>query len=321
MNSAIREWRLALQVGFRSGYARAALSLLLLLLVMAWADSWEGLREASRRITSVEARFVQKKTLPILAKPFVSEGRFFYQAPGSLRWEYDRPVRSVLMMHGGTVKRYLREPEGWREEAGAVAARRCRWSWRRSSNWQQGRFDANPHFQASLSTGPEPRVIARPGKPPGSKMIRRIELTLSREQAGVMKSVRMVEDERSFTDPRIQPGPAQPAPAGFPVRERGMNDYGCAKSPDAALRFIPRCGGVGRVTPHCLGTRAPCLRTFCGAVPFGGCADELVRKAPLPLLRLAGFACCSWGCAGLAPLNPLDPARKPPCWRSAGALF
>jgi hypothetical protein len=30
-------------------------------------------------------------------------------------------------------------------------------------------------------------------------MIRQIELTPSREQAGVMKSVRVVEDERSFT--------------------------------------------------------------------------------------------------------------------------
>ena len=40
---------------------------LLLPLIVAWADSWEGLREASCRITSVEARFVQKKTLPILA--------------------------------------------------------------------------------------------------------------------------------------------------------------------------------------------------------------------------------------------------------------
>ena len=31
-------------------------------------------------------------------------------------------------------------------------------------------------------------------------MIRRIELTLSREQAGVIKGVRVVEDERSFTE-------------------------------------------------------------------------------------------------------------------------
>ena len=46
---------------------KAALFTLILLLplLLAWADSWEGLRDASRAITSVEARFTQKKTLPI----------------------------------------------------------------------------------------------------------------------------------------------------------------------------------------------------------------------------------------------------------------
>ena len=75
------------------------------------ADSWGAFREASNRIASIEARFVQRKTLPILAKPFVSSGRFFYQPPGSLRWEYERPVRSVLLMYEGKVKRYLREKD------------------------------------------------------------------------------------------------------------------------------------------------------------------------------------------------------------------
>jgi outer membrane lipoprotein carrier protein len=173
--------------------------LLLLPLVIAWADSWEGLREASGRITSIEARFVQKKTLPMLAKPFVSEGRFLYQTPGQLRWEYDRPVRSVLLMNGGTIKRYLREPAGWREETGASLTA-MRVVMEEIANWQQGRFDANPHFQATLTTDPETRVTLVPKEASWGKMIRRIELTLSREQAGVMKGVRIVEDERSFTD-------------------------------------------------------------------------------------------------------------------------
>jgi hypothetical protein len=173
--------------------------ILLLPLLVAWAESWEGLREASRRITSVEARFVQKKTLPMLSRPFVSEGRFFFQPPGSLRWEYDRPVRSVLIMNGGAVKRYLRDPGGWREETGASLSA-MRVVLEEIVNWQQGRFDANPRFQASLSTDPEPRVTLVSRDPSWGKMIRRIELTLSREQPGVMKGVRVVEDERSFTE-------------------------------------------------------------------------------------------------------------------------
>jgi hypothetical protein len=178
----------------------ASLFLLLLLLPlrMSWADSWEGLRDASRTITSVEARFVQKKTLPMLSKPFVSGGRFYFQKPGSLRWEYERPVRSVLLMHAGSVKRYLRERDGWREETGASLTA-MKTILEEIVNWQQGRFDANPHFMASLEAGPETQVILVPKEPSWKKMMRQIELTLSSDQAGVLKSVRVVEDERSFT--------------------------------------------------------------------------------------------------------------------------
>jgi len=172
--------------------------LFLLPLPAAWADDWEGLREASRTITSVEARFVQRKTLPILAKPFVSGGRFTFQKPASLRWEYDSPVRSVLLMHGGSVKRWIRERDAWREEGG-VSLTAMQTVLGEVLNWQQGRFDANPHFQASFEKGPEARVILIPREASWKRMIRQIELTLSRDQAGVMKSVRVVEDERSFT--------------------------------------------------------------------------------------------------------------------------
>ena len=172
--------------------------ILLLPFLLGWADSWEGIREASRRIASLEAQFVQKKTLPILAKPFVSHGRFFYQTPAQLRWEYDRPVRSVLLMNGGAVKRYLRDRDVWREDSGA-ALPVMRVIMEEIINWQQGRFDADSRFQASLLSGPEPRVLLVPSDSSWRKMIQRIELTLSPEQAGVMKSVRVVEDERSFT--------------------------------------------------------------------------------------------------------------------------
>jgi outer membrane lipoprotein-sorting protein len=172
--------------------------ILLLPFLLGWADSWEGIREASRRIASLEAQFVQKKTLPILAKPFVSYGRFYYQSPAQLRWEYDRPVRSVLLMNGGAVKRYLRDRDVWREDSGA-ALPAMRVIMEEIVNWQQGRFDANSRFQASLLSGPEPLVLLVPSDSSWRKLIQRIELTFSPEQAGVMKSVRVVEDERSYT--------------------------------------------------------------------------------------------------------------------------
>ncbi|MEW6333311.1 MAG: outer membrane lipoprotein carrier protein LolA [Thermodesulfobacteriota bacterium] len=171
---------------------------LLLPFLLAWEGSWDGFGEASRRIDTLEARFVQKKTVPILAAPLLSQGRFFYRSPSQLRWEYDHPVRSVLMINRGAVKRYLREGERWREDSSA-ALPVMRVIMEEILNWHQGRFDASPHFQASLQTEPEPLVLLVPREASWKKMIRRIELEPSREQAGVMKSVRMVEDERTFT--------------------------------------------------------------------------------------------------------------------------
>jgi hypothetical protein len=187
-------------MGRRQSRPRAVLWALLILLPLlaAWADSLEGLRRASGTITSVEAAFVQKKTLAILARPLLSEGRFYFQAPGSLRWEYEKPIRSVLLIHEGTAKRFVREGSGWREDAGgSLAAMQV--VLEQIGQWQQGRFDANPHFRAAFAVGPPPRVLLEPREAAWQKLIRRIELTLSRDQVGVIETVRMVEDEQTFT--------------------------------------------------------------------------------------------------------------------------
>ena len=184
--------------GFKQSGIRFFALILCLPFLVAWSDSWEGIREATRKITFLEARFIQKKTLPILAKPFVSQGRFFYQPPSKLRWEYDSPIRSVLIMNGDAVKRYLKDRDQWREDAG-IAMTAMRLVMDDIMNWQQGRFDANPQFQASLTKGAEPKILLVPKEASLRKMIQRIELTLSSEQAGVMKSVRVVEDERTDT--------------------------------------------------------------------------------------------------------------------------
>ena len=101
-------------------------------------------------------------------------------------------------MNGDAVKRYLKDQDQWREDAGA-AMTAMRLVMEDIMNWQQGRFDANPQFQASLLKGPEPKILLVPKEASWRKMIQRIELTLSSEQAGVMKSFRVVEDERTDT--------------------------------------------------------------------------------------------------------------------------
>jgi outer membrane lipoprotein-sorting protein len=94
------------------------------LFLVAWTDNWEQIRRESANVQSVQARFIQKKQLKILSRPLLSEGRFFFQAPASVRWEYTAPVRSILLMHGGSLKRYIQSGDEFAQEAGGRLPRR-----------------------------------------------------------------------------------------------------------------------------------------------------------------------------------------------------
>ena len=56
-------------------------------------------------LQSIQADFTQEKHLKILSQPIISTGTFTFQRPQSLRWEYISPIRSILLMHGGEVKK------------------------------------------------------------------------------------------------------------------------------------------------------------------------------------------------------------------------
>ncbi|MCU0582159.1 MAG: outer membrane lipoprotein carrier protein LolA [Syntrophales bacterium] len=167
------------------------------LLLVAWTDSWEQIRRESGHVQSVQARFIQKKHMKILSRPFLSEGRFFFQAPASVRWEYTSPVRSILLMHGGSLKRYIHSGDKFAQEAGgSLSAMEV--IMQEISAWLHGRFDQSQHFAAALVHRPTPAIILTPREKSFTRLIKRIELTPS-EQPGVLKSILIVEDEKTTT--------------------------------------------------------------------------------------------------------------------------
>lgn len=164
-------------------------------LCVGWADSWEAIRATAGTITSVQADFIQEKHLPILTKPLVSEGEFYYQTPRSLRWEYKRPVRSVLLMHDGRVKRYVAGTSGFTEEGGpGLDAMQV--VLEEITQWFKGRFDQNPMFTARLE--PQGRIILTPKEASFSAVIQRIVINLS-AQPGVIQSVIIYESKDAYT--------------------------------------------------------------------------------------------------------------------------
>ena len=166
-----------------------------MLFCVGWADSWEQIRATAGTVTSVQAEFVQEKHLPILAKPLVSEGVFYYQAPRSLRWEYQRPVRSVLLMHDGRVKRYIEGSKGFTEESGA-GLDAMQIVLEEITQWLTGRFDENPMFKSELEPGQN--IILTPKEASFSKVIQKIVIHLS-SQPGIIQSVVIYESENAYT--------------------------------------------------------------------------------------------------------------------------
>jgi outer membrane lipoprotein-sorting protein len=163
---------------------------------MAPAQDLTSLKEASRNIRSVKAEFLQKRSLPILTKPLLSEGKLFFCIPDSLRWEYLSPLRSVMLRKGDNIQIYNFSDGVWKAEmAQAVESRRMVLV--EISHWFQCRFDESKAFKHSYSPGPPERVVLISNEGT-NRFINRIEIVFS-ARPGVIDRVEIEEPEGSRT--------------------------------------------------------------------------------------------------------------------------
>lgn len=59
-----------------------------------------SLTEAASSMKTMQCRFVQSKTMAMLAEPSVSEGTMHFASPDRLRWEYATPYAFALVVNG-----------------------------------------------------------------------------------------------------------------------------------------------------------------------------------------------------------------------------
>jgi outer membrane lipoprotein-sorting protein len=171
--------------------------LILSLPFAASAESFEQLRKDSANIKTIKASFVQKKFMKILTKPLISEGRFYYVAPDSFRWEYLKPLRSVVIAYSGDTRRYIASGGKMIEDkTGGVQAMKIVLS--EVTGWMSGKFDQNPSFAATLKEGANTRITLMPTGKSMSGMIEKIEITVSKK-AGAVKSVKIIENANAYT--------------------------------------------------------------------------------------------------------------------------
>ena len=160
-----------------------------------WTDSWASIEVAVAGIETIQADFVQTKELSFLVASLRSEGRFYFRQPDALRWEYLRPVRSVLTMQGQTVRRHQWSEGKWQPDQGAQLAG-MQVVMKEIGRWLQGDFRSNPDFHATLGPGPE--ITLEPANEVLQRMLSKIRLSLS-DQPGVINTVTIEEGDAGRT--------------------------------------------------------------------------------------------------------------------------
>ncbi len=165
----------------------------------AQADDWDRIREKAIHIHTINARFVQEKHLEILIKPLISKGAFYFRAPGSLRWEYFSPIKSILLMHDGRVRRFIGSENGFKEDAGP-GLQAMEMVLQEIALWLRGEFSENPNYHSSLEG--DYKIVMVPVDKSFLKIIQRIEILLS-DRPGVIETVTIYEGKTSFTKIRF----------------------------------------------------------------------------------------------------------------------
>jgi outer membrane lipoprotein-sorting protein len=146
-------------------------------------------------LQSIQADFIQEKHLKILVRPIISTGTFIFQAPQSLRWEYRTPVPSILLMHGGRVKKFI-EKDGLLVEDKGMGLDSMQVVLGEISNWLDGRFSDNDMF--SVSFPDKSTVLLTPKEQALAGMINKIELKLA-DRKGLLDEVTIFEGPESYT--------------------------------------------------------------------------------------------------------------------------
>ncbi len=61
------------------------------------------IKDASSKMKTMQASFVQDKNLTFLDEIIQSKGKFVFQSPNSVRWEYTDPYYYLIIIHNGTI--------------------------------------------------------------------------------------------------------------------------------------------------------------------------------------------------------------------------
>lgn len=165
-----------------------------------WYQDWEGIRKAAATIKTIETNFVQTKTLKILTKPLVSRGVMAYRRPNDLRWEYQSPLQTLLVVRRGNAQRLLKHDQEWVTDSSAkLEAMKIVLG--EIGLWLDGNFGASKTFRPELrqATAAEPAHVAlMPIDPSLAKIISRIAIVFG-QRPGTVSAIDIYEGTEGVT--------------------------------------------------------------------------------------------------------------------------
>jgi outer membrane lipoprotein-sorting protein len=169
-------------------------------LAAPWYQDWEGIRKAAATVKTIETSFVQTKTLKILTKPLVSRGVMAYRRPDDLRWEYQSPLQTLLVVRHGNAQRLLKHGGTWVADSSAkLEAMKIVLG--EISLWLEGNFGASKTFKPELraaQSGHPAHVELVPIDPSLAKIISSIDITFA-ERPGTVSAIDIHEGSEGTT--------------------------------------------------------------------------------------------------------------------------
>ncbi len=166
----------------------------------AWHQDWNGVRQAAATVKTIETSFVQTRTLKILRKPLVSRGVMAYRRPNDLRWEYQSPLETLLVVRGGSVRRLIKHGGAWVPDASAkLEAMKIVLG--EIGLWLDGNFTASKTFRPELrpaDKGQPAHVDLLPVDPSLGKVISRIAILFG-ERPGTVDAIDIFEEGEGVT--------------------------------------------------------------------------------------------------------------------------
>ena len=165
-----------------------------------WYQDWSSIRQAAAGIKTIEALFVQTRTLKILSRPLVSKGLMAYRRPNDLRWEYRSPLQTLLVVRAGNVRRLIKHDNAWVVDSSAkLEAMKIVLG--EINLWLDGNFSSSRTFRPELrpaQPGQPAQVELKPVDPSLGKIISRIVIVLG-EHPGTVNAIDIFEEGEGVT--------------------------------------------------------------------------------------------------------------------------